>query len=234
MIYYILHTTLMAMTYPWGSSLPYNDYSSHIRRTWGGRVQKISVDAGFSCPNRDGRRGVGGCAWCNVDSFVPAYCSGNKSISDQVRAGIDFFSWKYATQRYLVYFQAYSSTYSNVSQLSTIYQEALMVPGVVGIVVGTRPDTIDDTTLALLAKLAQTTSVSVEVGIESCNDATLQAMGRGHDFGIVRDTVMRLHAAGISVGAHLILGLPGEGIWDYQEHARKLNELPITTLKIHH
>jgi len=222
------------MDFPWGGTLPYNDYSGFSRRRWGGRVQKISVDAGFSCPNRDGRIGTGGCAWCNVAAFVPGYCSPALSIAQQVRAGIEFFAWKYAQQRYLVYFQAFSATYAAAAQLRELYETALSLDGVVGIVVGTRPDTLDDAGIDVLADIAKRTSVCVELGVESTKDATLAAMGRGHDFSSARSAVYRLQAAGIEVGVHLILGLPGESPADFLDHAHRINQLPITTLKIHH
>lgn len=222
------------MRYPWGSDNPYNDYAGQLRRTWGGRVQKISVDAGFDCPNRDGSLGTAGCAWCDGSSFVPAYCGQRAGVAEQVRSGIDFFSHKYIGQKYLVFFQAYSGTYAEPQRLRELYRQALDVEGVVGLVVGTRPDLLSAGVVAVLAEMAARVPVTVEIGVESTLDRTLESLGRGHGFAASADAALRLRAAGLAVGAHLILGLPGENRAELLGHAERLNGLPIDQLKIHH
>jgi radical SAM protein (TIGR01212 family) len=222
------------MNHPWPGGLPFNDYSSHVRRLWGHRVQKLSVDAGFSCPNRDGTLGRSGCAYCSTASFVPAYCDPRHGIGRQVRDGIDFFSRKYAGQEYLVYFQSNSNTYGDPGRLRGLFEEALAVEGVVGLVVGTRPDTLPEAVVKLLAEYAGRTSLTVELGIESTLDASLERMGRGHGFAAVTDACLRLRAAGVAYGGHVILGLPGESPVDCLAHAGRLNALGLSTLKIHH
>jgi radical SAM protein (TIGR01212 family) len=222
------------MEYPWQTQIPYNDYSTYVRRTWGQRVQKLSVDAGFSCPNRDGSLGRSGCAYCVNASFVPSYCDPKLSLADQIQAGIAFFSWKYQNQGYLVYFQANSNTYTDPDNLRRLLDEALCQPGVLGIVIGTRPDTLSDQTIAVLAEFARKTYLNVEIGIESSLDSSLEAIGRGHDFAATVDACSRLLQHGIQMGGHIILGLPRETSQDFNEHARKLNQLPLSTLKIHH
>ncbi len=216
------------------SKIPYNDYSSYIRLKFGRRVQKISVDAGFSCPNRDGTRGSHGCAYCTNASFVPSYCQPNQSIAAQIEAGIQFFSWKYGKQGYQVYFQANSNTYGNAGYLRDVLDQALAHPAVCGLVIGTRPDTLSDEAITVLLECASRTMMTVELGIESTLDRTLGRIGRGHDYAAVVDACQRLSQAGLTIGGHLILGLPGETSADFWQHAGKLNELPLETLKIHH
>ena len=160
----------------------YNDFSSWIRKKFPFRVQKISIDAGFSCPNRDGNVGIGGCTYCNNQTFNPNYCDRYKSVTEQLEVGKSFFSHKYPDMKYLAYFQAYSNTYASLQQLKALYEEALQVEDVVGIVIGTRPDCVNDELLDYLVELQKHTFVLVEYGIESVNDDTLKRINRGHDF----------------------------------------------------
>lgn len=211
----------------------YNSYSEWIRGKFPFRVQKISVDAGFSCPNRDGKVGRGGCCFCDNRSFNPAYCDREQSITDQIEKGKQFFSHKYPDMKYLAYFQAYTNTYAKVEQLREMYEEALRVEDVVGIVIGTRPDCMSDELLDYLEKLNKRTFLLVEYGIESANDDTLRRINRGHDFACSRDAVERTHARGILTGGHIIIGLPGEDAEESLRQAPIISSLPLDILKIH-
>lgn len=216
------------------NALPYYDYGTWIRRRFPQfRVQKISVDAGFSCPNRDGRISHGGCSFCDNRTFNPSYCDRSKSITRQLEEGKAFFSRKYPDMKYLAYFQAFTNTYAPADRLMEMYEEALKVDGVVGIVIGTRPDCVSDELLCRLEELNRRTFLIVEYGIESANDETLKRINRGHDFACSRDAVERTHARGILTGAHVILGLPGEDAEESLRQAPVISSLPIDILKIH-
>lgn len=222
------------MTYYWNHSKRYNDYSSYIRKTFGERVQKVSVNAGFTCPNRDGSKGVGGCAFCNNSTFNPAYCAPELSIAEQIKKGREFFfTPRFQAQKYLAYFQAYSNTYGETDDLIAKYQQALDQPQVVGLVLGTRPDCISDSLIEALKRWKDTYYIAIELGVESTNNATLDYINRGHGYEEVVDATHRLHAAGIPVGMHLILGLPGESRDQQLQHAIELNKLPVDFLKLH-
>jgi radical SAM protein (TIGR01212 family) len=221
------------LTYDWGHSKRYNDYSTYIKRTFGERVQKVSIDAGFTCPNRDGSKGTGGCAFCNNSTFNPDYCGPALSITQQIDKGIAFFNDKYKTQEYLAYFQAYSNTYGETEKLLEMYREALNHPKVRGIVLGTRPDCIDNDLLEHLAAWQKDHYVAIELGAESTLNHTLEAINRGHSWEETIETSQRIHRSGIPVGMHLILGLPGESRDEILEHARKVSALPIRFLKTH-
>ncbi len=212
----------------------YNDFGTWVRKQFPDfRVQKISIDAGFTCPNRDGRISSGGCTYCNNRTFNPSYCDCNKSITEQLEGGKRFFSKKYPGMKYLAYFQAYTNTYARVEQLRNMYEEALQVQDVVGIVIGTRPDCVSDELLDYLEKLNQRTFVLVEYGIESANDVTLRRINRGHDFACCRDAVERTHRRGILTGGHVIIGLPGEDAEESLRQAPIISSLPLDILKIH-
>lgn len=212
----------------------YNDFGTWIRKQFPDfRVQKISIDAGFSCPNRDGRISSGGCSYCDNRTFNPSYCDRRKSISEQLEEGKAFFSRKYPGMKYLAYFQAYTNTYAKVDLLRQMYEEALRVPGVVGIVIGTRPDCVSDELLEYLEELSKRTFLLVEYGIESANDETLRRINRGHDFACSRDAVERTHARGILTGGHIIIGLPGEDAEESVRQAPVISSLPLDILKIH-
>ena len=214
-------------------SMPYNDYGTWLRQRFPYKVQKISVDAGFTCPNRDGRLGTGGCIYCNNDSFNPSYCQREKSVKQQLVEGKEFFRRKYPEMRYMAYFQAFTNTYSTLDHLKSLYEEALDVEDVVGLVIGTRPDCIDDTLLDYLTQLARQTMVTLEYGIETANDDTLRLIRRGHDFQCVRDAVERTKGRGIVIGGHVILGLRGEDAEESVRQATIMSELGLDVLKIH-
>lgn len=219
--------------YAWGHTRRYNDYSNYLRNHFGHRVQKISIDGGFTCPNRDGSKGVGGCTFCNNDTFKPAYCEPILSISDQVTKGVDFFKKNYTGIKYLAYFQSYTNTYGELQHLIDLYEEALSHPEVVGLIVGTRPDCLSDELLDYFEELNDRTYLTVELGIESTKDETLLKINRGHDFASSREMVLELSKRKIRVGSHLILGLLDETREEMLMHASILSELPINYLKIH-
>lgn len=211
----------------------YNDYGSWIRSLFSFRVQKISIDGGFSCPNRDGTVSAGGCTFCDNRTFNPSYCDPAKSIREQIQTGKDFFARKYPTMRYLAYFQAYSNTYAPLDTLRRRYEEALSQDGVVGIVIGTRPDCVTEETLDYLEELSRRTFVIVEYGIESVDNATLKRINRGHTFECSRDAIIATHERGILTGGHIILGLPGETAEDNIRQAAEISALPLDILKLH-
>lgn len=211
----------------------YNDYGSWIRSQFNFRIQKISIDGGFSCPNRDGTVSAGGCTFCDNRTFNPSYCNPAKSIREQIQTGKDFFARKYPTMRYLAYFQAYSNTYAPLDTLRRRYEEALSQDGVVGIVIGTRPDCVTEETLDYLEELSRSTFVIVEYGIESVDNATLKRINRGHTFECSRDAIIATHERGILTGGHIILGLPGETAEDNIRQAAEISALPLDILKLH-
>ena len=211
----------------------YNTFVGYYRRRYGERLQKLVLDAGFTCPNRDGSKGHGGCTYCNNQTFNPEYCSTSASITEQLEKGKAFFARKYPTMRYLAYFQAYTNTYASVERLRAMYEEALSVPDVVGLIIGTRPDCVPNALLDYLAELSRRTFVMVEYGAETANDRTLQLINRGHSWTDTVDAVTRTHARGILCGLHLILGLPNETIHDFRATIECVAALPIDTLKLH-
>lgn len=197
------------------------------------KVQKISLNAGFTCPNRDGRVGTGGCTYCNNQTFNPEYCCTSKPITQQLEEGKVFFSCKYPEMKYLAYFQAYTNTYDSIDNLKDKYEEALSVEGIVGIVIGTRPDCMPEELLDYLSELNKRTFLIVEYGVESVYDATLKRINRGHFHSQTVDAIKKTAERGIRVGVHLILGLPGETKEQILEEANDISSLPITTLKLH-
>ena len=211
----------------------YYDYGTWLRRHFPFKVQKLSIDAGFTCPNRDGRIGVGGCIYCNNQSFNPTYCNPARSIREQLEEGKRFFSRKYPEMKYMAYFQAFTNTYSDLETLRKLYEEALDVEDVVGIIIGTRPDCIDTTLLDYLQDLNTHTMVTIEYGIETTNDNTLRLINRGHNFDCTRRAVEMTAKRGITVGGHIILGLPGETAEESISQAATISALPIDILKIH-
>ena len=216
--------------------LIYNDFSSFLRNHFSSKVQKISINAGFTCPNRDGSKGYGGCTYCNNQTFNPAYCKTDKSVSKQLREGKDFFARKYPQMQYLAYFQAYTNTYGELDALKRMYEEALTVDGIVGLVIGTRPDCMPDALLDYLEHLNRQTFLLVEYGIESTNDEVLRRINRGHSFACSAEAVRRTAERGILTGGHIIVGLPGdadESPDTLREAAKKLSDLPLDTLKMH-
>lgn len=211
----------------------YNDYGAWMRRQFPFRVQKISIDAGFSCPNRDGHISHGGCTFCDNRTFNPSYCQPSKSITEQITEGKEFFRHKYPDMKYLAYFQAFSNTYATLDTLQRRYEEALSAEDVVGIVIGTRPDCMSDEILNYLESLNQQTFMIVEYGIESVSDDTLRRVNRGHNFECSRRAIIETHNRGILIGAHIILGLPGESAEDNVRQANIISALPIDILKLH-
>lgn len=211
----------------------YKDYSHWIREQFPFRVQKISVDAAFSCPNRDGRLSLGGCTFCDNKTFNPSYCDRGKSIIQQLEEGKAFFAKKYPEMKYLAYFQAYSNTYAPLEELKRKYEEALAVDDVVGLVIGTRPDCVSDEALDYLQQLNQRTFLIVEYGIESANDNTLRRINRGHTFDCSRQAIIKAHQRGIITCGHIILGLPGEDEEEMLHQASTISQLPLDILKLH-
>ena len=211
----------------------YYDYGTWIRHRFPFRVQKISVDAGFTCPNRDGRLSTGGCIYCDNRTFNPAYCQRKDSVARQLEAGKQFFARKYPEMKYLAYFQAYTNTYASIDHLRQLYEEALSVKDIVGIVIGTRPDCVSDELLDYLEELNLRCFLIVEYGVESANDETLRRINRGHTFEQSRLAIEKTHQRGILTGAHIILGLPGEDAQENLRQAPIISSLPIDILKIH-
>ena len=211
----------------------YNSFSKWIRERFPFRVQKISVDAGFSCPNRDGSISSGGCSFCDNRTFNPSYCNGTLSIGRQISDGKAFFARKYPDMKYLAYFQAYSNTYASLDTIRRRYEEALACDDVVGLVVGTRPDCINDELLDYLERLNRQTFLTVEYGIESTCDATLERINRGHTFECSRRAIAATHDRGIITGGHIIVGLPGESAADIIRQAESISLTKLDILKIH-
>ena len=213
----------------------YNSYVDHFRSKYGDRLQKLVLDAGFTCPNRDGTVGTGGCTYCDNAAFHPGYSTPDKPLFRQIEEGIEFHRVRYPrTSRYLAYFQAFSNTYASLDRLKELYSQALAHPAVEGIVVGTRPDCVDAAKLDYLASLQDAGKVVVvEYGIESCYDKTLLRINRGHDFACARKAVEMTAARGLETGAHFILGLPGETPRLLLEQCQAINSLPLTSVKFH-
>ena len=222
------------MPYIWGDDRRFNSYAAYFKRTFGGRMQKVTINAGFTCPNRDGAISTGGCSFCRNDAFTPSYCQSQKGITQQIDEGIEFHRRRYRTaQRYLAYFQSFSNTYAQLERLRECYDEALAHPDIAGIVVGTRPDCVDEQKLDYFAELAKRKYVILEYGVESCYDATLERINRGHDFATAKRAIEMTAERGIHCGAHFILGLPGESDEMLIDQVAKINELPLTTIKFH-
>ena len=243
------------MTYPWGDERRFNSYSRYFAKQFGGRVQKISVDAGFSCPNRDGKISTGGCTFCSNEAFNPSYCRPEESIRQQIEEGIEFHRKRYRrASQYLVYFQPFSNTYKPIEELKSIYEQAFEAidsisplstarndmtskaiekPEIIGIVIGTRPDIVDNCILQLLSEIQKTHYVMLEYGVESVYDATLRRVNRGHDFATAEKAIRMTADYGIPCGAHFIFGLPGESKTMMLDAADVISRLPLTTVKFH-
>jgi radical SAM protein (TIGR01212 family) len=212
----------------------YNAYNDWVKRVHGGRLQKISLDAGFTCPNRDGTLGVGGCAFCNNDGFTPAYLREQRDLLGQIDTGMAFMRRRYPdTKAFLAYFQTYSNTYADLGRLRDCYETALAHPDIAGLAIGTRPDCLPDDVLDYLAELARQVPLELEIGIESCDDAVLKECLRGHDFACTRDALRRAAERGLSVTGHLLLGLPLETRASLIAGAKALARLPLDALKFH-
>jgi len=212
----------------------YNSYANYFKTIFGGRAQKLSINAGFTCPNRDGTKGCNGCSFCNNEAFNPSYCRLVKNISEQIDEGIKFHRWRYRkTSCYLAYFQTYSNTYAPLNVLKERYEEALEHPLISGLIIGTRPDCVDDEKLDYIASLRERGFIGIEYGIESCYDQTLRLVGRGHDFATSRLAINATAARGIHCGGHFILGLPDESIDEMIAATKIINTLPLNTVKFH-
>lgn len=211
----------------------YLNYNQVLKSEFAERVQKISINAGFTCPNRDGSKGTGGCTYCNNQAFSPEYCQSVKTVSQQVEEGIAFFNHKYKAQLYLAYFQSYTNTYDSLENLKVLYEEALSYPNITGIVVGTRPDCVSDELLDYFAELSKKQYVMIEYGVESTRDETLDFINRGHTYAVAEQAIIKTAACGIRAGAHIILGLPNESRETIISHASTLSALPLDMLKIH-
>lgn len=220
--------------YIWGHERRFNAYSNYFKRLFGGRVQKVSIDAGFTCPNRDGTKGEGGCTFCNNDAFNPSYCIPDKTVTQQIEEGISFHKKRYKRSvGYLAYFQAYTNTYDSVDKLEKLYREALEVTGVSGLIIGTRPDSVDKQVLDLLEELSQSFYVALEYGVESVYNKTLIRVNRGHDFQQSELAIRETAERGIHCGAHFIFGLPGESREQMMNMAGIISGLPLTSVKFH-
>ncbi len=220
--------------FPWEHSRPFNAYYNYFKKQFWPRVQKLYIDEGFTCPNRDGAAGYGGCTFCCNQAFNPSYCQKQQSVYVQLEEGIKFHEWRYkkATD-YLAYFQAFSNTYAPLEKLKDIYSQALEHPKVVGLVIGTRPDCVDEEKLDYFRQLAEQYYVIVEYGIESCYNKTLERVNRGHDFEKTQWAIEETAKRGLKVGGHLIFGLPGESREMLLAEAKIISKLPLTTVKFH-
>jgi uncharacterized protein len=224
----------ISSNYLWGHERRFNAYSNYFRSIYGGRIQKVSIDAGFSCPNRDGSSGTGGCTYCNNDAFNPSYCHPTRSVREQLFLGMEFLERRYRKPTgYLAYFQAFSNTYAPVERLEKLYNEALSVPGIIGLIIGTRPDCIDEEKLDYFRGLSEKCFIAIEYGVESCYDKTLRRINRGHTFSVAVDAIERTAEKGIKTGAHFIFGLPGESRKEMLEEADIISQLPLNTVKFH-
>lgn len=212
---------------------PYRDFAEFLLAKFSYKVQKISVNAGFTCPNRDGSKGRGGCTYCNNQSFSPGYGKPTRTISEQLADGINFFSHKYPEMKYLAYFQSYTNTYDSLDTLISKYEEALSYPNVVGLIVGTRPDCMPRKLLDYFEALSKKTFVMIEYGVESTLNKTLERVNRQHTYEESAEMIRETAGRNIVTGAHMILGLPGETTEDILSHADALSQLPLTTLKLH-
>lgn len=220
--------------YPWGHERRFNSYSQYFKKLFGQRIQKVTIDAGFTCPNRDGSVAFGGCAYCNNDTFNPSYCSSDKSISWQIEEGMNFHKIRYKQpDKHLAYFQAYSNTYAPIHELKKIYEQALKFDSIIGLVIGTRPDCIDEEKLDYFAELAKDHYIIIEYGVETCYNKTLEYINRGHTFEVSKCAIEQTAAKGIKTGVHMLFGLPGETREEMLDQVDIISELPITTIKFH-
>jgi len=217
----------------WGSSKRYNTFSVYQRKLYGERVQKVTVDAGFTCPNRDGKIAEGGCIYCNNRSFNPGYNEAGKSITQQLAEGIEFLNRRYKTKKYIVYFQPFTNTYAPLDTLKKLYEEALSHPQVIGLTIGTRPDCIDEAKISCLEQLAEHADITIEYGLESISDMTLKKINRGHDVQSYLDALELTAGRGIKICTHVIFGFPWEDKSQWLETADWLSEKPFEFLKIH-
>jgi radical SAM protein (TIGR01212 family) len=221
--------------YPWGDQRRYNANSIRIKEKYGGRIQKVSVNAGFTCPNRDGSKGKGGCIYCNNQSFTPSYCVDVENIKGQIDKGVEFLEKRYKKPKfYAAYFQSYSNTYKPLDELKSLYAKALSHNRITGIVISTRPDCVDENILEYLKELSRDYYVSIEYGIESCYDKTLKWINRGHTFADTKNAIKMTADRGLEVTGHILFGLPGESRKKMLDQSEILSGLGINALKLHH
>lgn len=222
------------MIYKWGHNRRFNALTNFFQKKFGERIQKLSINAGFSCPNRDGTISRKGCTYCNNEAFNPSYCSPKKSITQQIEEGISFHAKRYRRAgKYLAYFQTYSNTHANLNELKLKYEESLSHPSVVGLAIGTRPDCVDENKLDYLQKLSEKYFISIEYGIESCYNSTLEKIQRGHTFEQLKKAIEETRQRNIHTGIHLILGLPGESREQMLKEANIISGLPVSAIKFH-
>ncbi len=221
------------MNHRWGHNKPYNDYTSYCKNKFSQRIQKVSIDAGFTCPNRDGTKGTGGCIYCDNNTFNPSYCGSSKSVIQQIEEGIRFFEEKYKEQLYFAYFQAYTNTYTTLDKFKALCEEALSHPKIKGLVIATRPDCIDTDKLDYLQNLTGKYHITIEYGIETFNDDTLGLINRGHNSDETKKAIALTQNRGINIGAHMIIGLPGEDYEVIMNNAKEISRLHVNTLKLH-
>ncbi len=220
--------------YPWGDDRPYNSFASRIRDKYGSRLQKVSVNAGFTCPNRNGKIAFGGCTYCNNSSFTPSYCTDQESIISQIDKGIEFLKWRYKKfGHFLAYFQSFSNTFAPLDTIKERYQKVLNHPEISGLVISTRPDCINDEILDYLKHLSDSYFIFIEYGIESCYDKTLRTVNRGHSYDQTQKAIRITADRGLHITGHLIFGLPGETREMMLEEAEIVSALPINALKFH-
>jgi len=233
-MFYFWAAIFFYMMYSWNQTRRYNAYAPYFKSLFGERVQKISVDVGFTCPNRDGTLAHGGCTYCNNKAFNPSYCDPANPIEQQISDGIEFHKVRYRrANKYLVYFQPYSNTYAPLSHLKKLYETALSQPGVVGLVIGTRPDCVDDEILGYLKALSEKHYIVIEYGVESIYDETLVRINRKHTFNQSEEAIMKSAEYGLTIGAHFIFGLPGESRAMMMDSLHAINRLPINSIKFH-
>ena len=224
----------MSKMFAWNTERPYNAYSNYMKKMFGGRVQKLTIDGGFTCPNRDGRLSYNGCTFCNNNAFNPSYCRRYDTITQQIIEGQKFHAFRYKKScKYLAYFQAYSNTYDSLENLKSKYEQALAFDNIIGLVIGTRPDCVDNEKLDYLQSLSEKYYVVVEYGIESCYDKTLLRVNRGHNFDCTVRAIEETKQRGLHVGGHLIFGLPGETKEEMIGEAEIISSLPIDLIKFH-
>lgn len=211
-----------------------NSYGHYLRRRFGCRISKVNVDAGFTCPNRDGSKGTGGCIYCNNVSFSPRGTLADIGLEQQLEAGMAYHRTRLGSEKFIVYFQKYTNTYAAVEQLEQLYTRALSLPDVVGISVGTRPDCLTDEALELLTRIAKERYVCLELGLQSADDAILKKINRGHTLDDFLAAVGRATGRGFDICGHLIYGFPGEQPEEFVKSAGLLNGLSgITAVKLH-
>jgi len=224
----------MTTSLPLGTTFRYNSITDYYKKRFGGRVQKLSIDAGFTCPNRDGTKGTGGCTYCSNDAFNPSYCIPAKPVSQQIKEGIEFHSIRYRrATKFLAYFQAYTNTFDALDRLKEIYEQALNYPGIIGLIIGTRPDCVSNEILNYLEELNQQYFISVEFGVESIYDETLIKINRGHTFSESKMAIHEMVDRGIHTGIHLIFGLPGESRDQMLASSGIISSLPVNSIKFH-